>query len=270
MQISIDRVKVSKDDNSRLRDFTEEESFKALVKSIRNIGLVQPVAVVKRKDGDYDLRAGFRRYEACKQLGHAVIEVNVVEPPANSGGVITAAENSARDDLHWVEACREVLKLEQTGMTGRAIASAIGKSPSSVSHMLRVAHCSVFDLIVKDYLGGCYDPPNAPTFSDIRDGVVGAADEAAEYAALWREPDPPSGEEGDSGDSGGEKKKAGKMRGFARVSELDAAVKALEPSEQKKAWKEILDWILMRRETLPKPIKLEARKPGRKAAKKEE
>ena len=46
----------------------EDEDFLSLVNSIKAKGILQPI-IVREKDRDYELVAGWRRYEAAKKAG---------------------------------------------------------------------------------------------------------------------------------------------------------------------------------------------------------
>ena len=48
---------------------TESSDFKDLLESIQEYGILSPVYVRKRDDGDYEILSGHRRTEAAKMLG---------------------------------------------------------------------------------------------------------------------------------------------------------------------------------------------------------
>lgn len=68
MKLKLDEIKIGK----RLRQqFTDVTLLK---ESIREVGLLNPVIVNENNE----LISGFRRFEACRQLGWQEIDVNVV------------------------------------------------------------------------------------------------------------------------------------------------------------------------------------------------
>lgn len=69
MKLKLDEIKIGK----RLRQqFTDVTMLK---ESIREVGLLNPVIVNEKNE----LISGFRRFEACRQLGWQEIEANVLE-----------------------------------------------------------------------------------------------------------------------------------------------------------------------------------------------
>ena len=76
MKVNIEDVKVSK----RIRQ--DETDVTMLKESIREIGLLNPIII----NEENELLAGFRRLEACKQLGWKEIETRMIN--TNSDEII--------------------------------------------------------------------------------------------------------------------------------------------------------------------------------------
>lgn len=55
----------------------DDEDMAALVESIRQYGVLNPIIVHKRVNGGYEIVSGHRRYEACKRLNKFDIPVIV-------------------------------------------------------------------------------------------------------------------------------------------------------------------------------------------------
>ena len=55
----------------------DDEDMAALVESIRQYGVLNPIIVRKRVNGGYEIVSGHRRYEACKRLNKFDIPVIV-------------------------------------------------------------------------------------------------------------------------------------------------------------------------------------------------
>ncbi|MCX5815907.1 MAG: ParB/RepB/Spo0J family partition protein [Proteobacteria bacterium] len=90
---------------------TETDSFKSLVQSIKDKGILEPLLVTKG-DGDlYSLICGERRLEAARQLGHELVPVRVIEAGKESGETIALqlTENLQREDLNPMDQAKGIL-----------------------------------------------------------------------------------------------------------------------------------------------------------------
>ena len=99
--IPMGRVRVG----TRLRD-ADEEQVSRLADSIAEVGLLNPITVYARQvidDGiavdGYWIVAGLHRYEACRRLGLADIEVNIVDLPELKRQLAEVDENLAGTKL---------------------------------------------------------------------------------------------------------------------------------------------------------------------------
>jgi ParB-like chromosome segregation protein Spo0J len=99
-EVAIGRIRVGR----RVRD--DLGDLKSLEKSITRIGLLSPLLVGK----DYQLLAGARRLQACRNLGHKTVPVLKVSDPV--GGVleldIQCDENLCRRPLTMHELKEEI------------------------------------------------------------------------------------------------------------------------------------------------------------------
>ncbi|MBM4073015.1 MAG: hypothetical protein FJ271_29435 [Planctomycetes bacterium] len=89
MEINIAEIKVGNRCRKDLGDLA------SLAKSIRSLGLLQPIVV----DRHMGLIAGQRRLEACKELGHATIEATVIDMDNLQGLKAEHDENVIRKDF---------------------------------------------------------------------------------------------------------------------------------------------------------------------------
>lgn len=107
-----------------------------LADSIDKQGLINPITVQKREDGNYVVVAGHRRFEAIKRLGWPHVECNIFED-LNEKEIILAqiAENCQRKNMSASELVDvfEDLK-ERFNMNQGAIARRFGKSETWVSN----------------------------------------------------------------------------------------------------------------------------------------
>lgn len=78
----------------------------ALVDSIRELGILQPLLVTKGEGFGYDLVAGHRRFDAAKQLGIETVPALVILGLSADDGRLLASqivENTVRSDLSAME-----------------------------------------------------------------------------------------------------------------------------------------------------------------------
>ena len=110
-----------------------------LAKSIREKGLLQPIVVRPRADGEYEIVAGERRWRASQRAG--IHEVPVLIRELNDGEALEIAliENIQRSDLNPLEEARAYgLLLEQFSYTQQQLADSVGKSRSHIANTLRL------------------------------------------------------------------------------------------------------------------------------------
>ena len=89
---------------------TESESFKALMESIKERGVLEPVLVTP-KDGKYLLLCGERRYLAALKLGLTSIPVRVIDAIAQKDEIIAyqLTENLQREDFNPMDQAKGIL-----------------------------------------------------------------------------------------------------------------------------------------------------------------
>lgn len=117
----------------------DQESLEELAASIRELGLIQPIAVQPMEDGTYRIISGERRYRACQLAGLETMPVYI--RPIQQGEILELAlvENIQREDLNAIEialAYQELL--ERTGLTHEALAGRVGKKRATISNYLRL------------------------------------------------------------------------------------------------------------------------------------
>jgi len=110
-----------------------------LVQSIREKSLLQPIIVRPVKE-NFEIVAGNRRFDACKNLGWKKIICHIVELNDKESFEISLTENIQRKNLDPIEEARlfevYVSKLGWGGIS--ELASKIGKSVSYVDRRLRL------------------------------------------------------------------------------------------------------------------------------------
>jgi len=84
------------------RKTTDEKSLKALIKSIRENGLINPINIIKQ-DNEYIILSGHRRFECYKRMRRKTIPCIVRIGKAGDLKINMAHENLLRDDLQPLE-----------------------------------------------------------------------------------------------------------------------------------------------------------------------
>ena len=93
---------------------TESESFKALMESIKDRGVLEPVLVTP-KDGKYLLLCGERRYLAAQKLGLTSIPVRVIDAVTQKDEILAfqLTENLQREDFNPMDQAKGILAFVQ-------------------------------------------------------------------------------------------------------------------------------------------------------------
>lgn len=117
----------------------DPEKLDQLSQSIHANGLLQPVTVIERPDGGYQLVAGERRLLACRQLGYLHIPAIIREYDAHQRDILSLIENLQRESLNFFEeaAAIEAL-LKSTGESQQQLAKRLGKAQSTIANKLRL------------------------------------------------------------------------------------------------------------------------------------
>ena len=119
------------------KDFPEE-TLTALARSIREVGVLQPV-VVRRRDGGFELVAGERRVRAARLAGLATIPAIVREGDDNESLREALIENLHREDLGPLEMAAAFQELlEELGVTQETVAERLGWSRAHVANTIRL------------------------------------------------------------------------------------------------------------------------------------
>jgi ParB family chromosome partitioning protein len=115
-----------------------EESLAALARSIREVGVLQPV-VVRKRDQGYELVAGERRLRAAKLAGLATIPAVVREGDDTESLREALIENIHREDLAPLELAAAFQELlEDLGATQEVVAERLGYSRAHVANTIRL------------------------------------------------------------------------------------------------------------------------------------
>ena len=135
-QINIPIEKV-KPNEYQPREYFEEERLFELAQSIRENGLIQPI-VVRKKDDDYEIIAGERRYRAMMMIGYMEVPALVVDVVDEDMATLALIENVQRENLSVVEEAKAYQYFRFTAYYPKQLAEKMGKSQSAIANKLRL------------------------------------------------------------------------------------------------------------------------------------
>ena len=108
---------------------------RGLAKSIESHGLQQPITVIAKADGRYELIAGERRLIACRSLGWATIPAIIRD---GDQAILALVENVQRENLSPIEEAEAFAELLERGETQQSIADKVGVTRSYVAQKVRL------------------------------------------------------------------------------------------------------------------------------------
>lgn len=115
-----------------------DQGIIALANSIKQIGIIEPLIVVKTET-EYILQAGKRRLMAAKMAGKPTVPCIVVEVDKERSISITLHENLYREDVNPVDESSIFQQLRDTHRySGQEIARMIGRKEGYVSQRLQI------------------------------------------------------------------------------------------------------------------------------------
>ncbi len=121
------------------RERFEPEALEDLADSIRQHGVLQPIAVRALGGGYYQIIAGERRWRAAREAGLDTIPARVLEADDRAAKVLALVENLQRQDLNPVEQAKGLNSLMRDyGLTQEAAAEQVGFSRPAVANALRL------------------------------------------------------------------------------------------------------------------------------------
>jgi ParB family chromosome partitioning protein len=116
-----------------------DDKFQELVNSVRVHGVLQPIVVRSKGDGDYELVAGERRLRAAKAAGLTRIPAVVRELTNEQSLEVALVENLQREDINAIDAAVAYKRLsEEFGLSQEDLAFGMGKSRSAIANTMRL------------------------------------------------------------------------------------------------------------------------------------
>ena len=117
-------------------DFDELEG---LAQSIRQNGIIQPIAVRINSKGEYELISGERRLRASRLVGITQIPCIIMEATDEKSALFSLLENLQRSQLGFFEEAQAIEKLiVDFGMSRDEVCKKLGKSSPTISNKLRL------------------------------------------------------------------------------------------------------------------------------------
>ena len=117
----------------------DDEKFQELVNSVRVHGVLQPVVVRTKGEGEFELVAGERRLRAAKAAGLTRIPAVVRELTNEQSLEVALVENIQREDINALDAAIAYRRLsEEFGLSQEDLAFTVGKSRSAIANTMRL------------------------------------------------------------------------------------------------------------------------------------
>jgi ParB/RepB/Spo0J family partition protein len=152
----------------------DPDTVRELALTIKEHGLLQPIAVMPMDGDKYMIRYGHRRVEACKILHHKTIKAIVKAGEGNNEKLMSEAliENIQRDDMHIIDIALSMRSALDNKLfpNMESLAMIIGKDKTQVSRILGILTLpeeilhdiatkkTISDRVVLDHLRKIQDP----------------------------------------------------------------------------------------------------------------
>jgi ParB family chromosome partitioning protein len=116
-----------------------EDTLQELAKSIKELGVIQPITVRKLDFNKYQLISGERRLRASKLIGLKTIPAYIRLANDNESLVMALVENIQRHDLDPIEVAISYQRLiEEIKLTQEELSERVGKKRSTITNYLRL------------------------------------------------------------------------------------------------------------------------------------
>lgn len=110
-----------------------------LAASIKEHGVLQPLLVVERPDGGYELVAGERRWRASQMAGLATVPALIKKFENQKRMEVALIENIQRENLSPIEEAFAYQRLmEEFSLTQQQVSEKVGKSRSAIANFIRL------------------------------------------------------------------------------------------------------------------------------------
>ena len=121
------------------RKHIDPTALSELADSIKTNGVIQPIVVIAKPDGTYELVAGERRLRAAKQAGLTHIPAVVRDVEAHEQAQMALVENVQRENLNPMDRAEAYRSLQKfLGLSQSELAERTGEDRSKVANHLRL------------------------------------------------------------------------------------------------------------------------------------
>lgn len=121
------------------RQHFDEEALAELAESIRTQGILQPIIARPLAAEQFEIIAGERRWRAAQLANFTPIPVLIRTLNDQDAMAIALIENIQRQDLNVIEEAQALQRLlEEFQLTHQQIATAVGKSRTTITNLLRL------------------------------------------------------------------------------------------------------------------------------------
>ncbi len=125
------------------RQFMDEEELRELGQSIKQYGLIQPIAVRRIDKDRYELISGERRLRASKLIGLEKIPAIIIDVMRTDSAILAIIENIQRKNLDYLEEGEAYASLlNEHGLTQEELAQRLGKTQSTIANKVRLLRLS--------------------------------------------------------------------------------------------------------------------------------
>jgi len=121
------------------RRHIDDAALEELAQSIREHGIIEPLVVRRRGEGEFEIIAGERRWRAAQRAGLHEVLVVVREVSDKDAFELALIENIQRADLNPIELAEAFDRLmRDLDYTQESLAGRIGKDRSTIANALRL------------------------------------------------------------------------------------------------------------------------------------
>ena len=121
------------------RTIFDEEALEDLAKSVRELGIIQPISLRLTGPDSYQIIAGERRYRAAIMAGLTTIPAYIRKADDTQVTEMALIENIQREDLNAIEIALTFKKLiDRYNLTQERLSERIGKKRATIANFLRL------------------------------------------------------------------------------------------------------------------------------------
>lgn len=136
LEIDLDLIRANP---AQPRKEFDKETLAALAESIKETGILQPIAVRRVENERYELVAGERRWRAAQWAGLMRIPAWVLDVGEDRRLELALIENLQREDLNPIEEALAYRALmDEAGYTQQEVAERVGRQRATVANSLRL------------------------------------------------------------------------------------------------------------------------------------